>query len=275
MIATTQIPVERGSIALRSLELRWFRVAHASFPAHLHLPSHYHPRACMTLMLDGGFCERVAGSALECNAGSVLVKPAGERHMDLFGSAGSRQVIIEPSVADDDALPEIASVFGSIAVQRNPAVIALAVRIQVELATNDAATVIGVEGLVLEIVGALIRHAGSERRAPSWLRRVVEILSDDPLAEVDVGQLSTTAGVHPVYLARQFRRHFGHSIGGYVRAQRLAWAARQLVSSDRSLVDIALSAGFADQSHFTRHFARQFGASPRRFRLGHLANRPK
>jgi AraC family transcriptional regulator len=275
MIAGTQIPVERGSISVRTLELRQFRVSEACFPAALHLPSHYHPLACMTLMLDGGFRERLPGSAMECSAGTVLVKPAGERHEDCFGSTGSQQLIIEPISVNDDTLPEVGTVFGSVAVHRNPTATALALHIRSEMTTDDAATRICVEGLVLEVFGAMLRCAGFEDKPPSWLRRVLELLTDDPLADVRVGQLATAAGVHPVYLARQFRRHFGHSIGGYVRAQRLAWAAQELASSDRSLVDIALTAGFADQSHFTRHFARQFGAPPRRFRLAHRANRAR
>jgi AraC family transcriptional regulator len=46
---------------------------------------------------------------------------------------------------------------------------------------------------------------------------------------------------------------------------RLEWAAARL-SEERSLAQIALEAGFADQSHFTRAFRRHFGVTPGRYR---------
>jgi AraC family transcriptional regulator len=51
-----------------------------------------------------------------------------------------------------------------------------------------------------------------------------------------------------------------------VRRLRVDWALRELSTSARSLSEIALDAGFADQSHFTRVFKRQVGVSPGAFR---------
>jgi AraC family transcriptional regulator len=47
---------------------------------------------------------------------------------------------------------------------------------------------------------------------------------------------------------------------------RIEWATARLRDSRSSLSEIALSAGFADQSHFTRVFRRATGLTPARFR---------
>jgi AraC family transcriptional regulator len=73
-------------------------------------------------------------------------------------------------------------------------------------------------------------------------------------------------GVHPVTLARAFRRAFGCTVGEYVRRLRIERAARQLADSDLSLAEIALGAGFSDQSHFSNLFRRHTGLSPFQFR---------
>ena len=73
-------------------------------------------------------------------------------------------------------------------------------------------------------------------------------------------------GVHPAHLARCFKREYGQTVGEYARALRLEWAAEQLALDDASLAEIALGAGFADQSHFTRAFRQHAGVTPGRYR---------
>jgi AraC family transcriptional regulator len=79
-------------------------------------------------------------------------------------------------------------------------------------------------------------------------------------------QVATEAGVHPAHLARVFRRHHRCTIGSYLRRLRLDAACRQLVSGERPLADIALAAGFADQSHFSRLFRAATGVTPTHYR---------
>ena len=67
---------------------------------------------------------------------------------------------------------------------------------------------------------------------------------------------------------RAFRARFGVSVGTYVRRERIRWASRALRNTDAPIAEIALQAGFADQSHFTRTFVRHMGVSPGRYRRG-------
>ena len=55
-------------------------------------------------------------------------------------------------------------------------------------------------------------------------------------------------------------------VGSYARQLRLTWAAARLTSSDDGIAQIALQAGFFDQSHFTRAFGRHFGLTPLAYR---------
>ena len=74
--------------------------------------------------------------------------------------------------------------------------------------------------------------------------------------------LARTVGVHPVHLARSFRHVHACSVGEYLRRMRVGFAERELASSDAPLSDVALRAGFCDQSHFSRTFKRLTGSTP-------------
>jgi AraC family transcriptional regulator len=78
--------------------------------------------------------------------------------------------------------------------------------------------------------------------------------------------LAVGVGVHPVTLARAFRRAFGCTIGEYLRRLRIERAAEQLATGTQPLAEIALAAGFADQSHFSNVFRRRVGMSPSAYR---------
>ena len=65
---------------------------------------------------------------------------------------------------------------------------------------------------------------------------------------------------------RQFQATFHLTPHRFLRKLRLRIASRALMETDKSLADIALQCGFADQSHFSREFRRQFGRTPREYR---------
>jgi AraC family transcriptional regulator len=55
----------------------------------------------------------------------------------------------------------------------------------------------------------------------------------------------------------------------YIMRRRLCLAQELLAKTDIAMVDIALKAGFADQSHFSRNFHRFTGLPPGVFRMQH------
>jgi AraC-like DNA-binding protein len=65
---------------------------------------------------------------------------------------------------------------------------------------------------------------------------------------------------------RRFSATFHLTPQKFLRKLRLRIASRALVYTDESMSEIALSCGFADQSHFSREFRRQFGRTPREYR---------
>jgi AraC family transcriptional regulator len=137
-----------------------------------------------------------------------------------------------------------------------------------EFVAADSTSALALEGLTIELLAATLRARPSETesRPPAWLARAIELLREhfsEPLSLVD---LATAVDIHPVHVARVFRRHTRCSVGEYLRQLRVEYAAQALRETTRKCSDIACAAGFCDQSHFSRCFKKQFGVSPDRYR---------
>jgi AraC family transcriptional regulator len=114
---------------------------------------------------------------------------------------------------------------------------------------------------------------GAGRRFPKWLERVRNILEQRFAEPFKLSEIAAEAGVHPVHLAREFRKHYGTSVGEYLRRVRIEYACRELMGSNVAVTNIAFAAGFADQSHFSRTFKRLCGTTPGRYRASVASQR--
>ena len=85
----------------------------------------------------------------------------------------------------------------------------------------------------------------------------------DPLRAADLAEV---VGCSPNQLDRRVRRVFGITPKQYVLQVKVERAMALLVDTALPLGDVALQAGFYDQSDFTRRFARMTGRTPAQFR---------
>jgi transcriptional regulator GlxA family with amidase domain len=67
-------------------------------------------------------------------------------------------------------------------------------------------------------------------------------------------------------LAERFRRYLGQPPMAYLTAWRLQLGACALVSTDRSVADIAFEVGYETEASFNRAFKRHFHSPPARYR---------
>jgi len=263
------LDVTTGAPEVQELDLGTLRVSHARFPGGQTLASHYHPRACVSVILEGGFVQRFGGRSFECEAGSVLVKPPEETHQDRWVDVPTRHLIIEPHPARHDRLGTLSVLVEGIHFQRQPGVQALALRLLREMSTHDSAQALAVEGLTLELLARIARREseGTESSdAPQWLERVRDLLHDRFRESPSLEELGAAAGVHPTHVSRTFTRVFGVGPAAYIRRLRLAAAKRELLATEDPISRIALRNGFSDQSHFTREMKRETGVTPGQYR---------
>jgi AraC-like DNA-binding protein len=119
--------------------------------------------------------------------------------------------------------------------------------------------------------GALVRRHGGARRpvplAPRdrvLLRRAVELVRDRHADHLTLPELAAPLGLTQYQLIGLFRRGTGLTPHAYLTQVRLD-AARRHLAAGVPIADVALAAGFYDQSALTKHFKRCYGITPRQF----------
>ncbi len=266
MVRRRQAPP--GPTRLRTARVAGFTLTEGIHAAGSSLPWHTHDGPTLCFVLRGAFTEMSAGETLTCTPAMLKVTPAGERHCDRFDRGDARGLLIEADPDRVEAMRPHAAVLERHVNFRGGMPAAIARRIYQEFRAMDTAAPLAIEGLLLELLAAATRErldrAPPDR--PAWVAEARDMLHADPAARHTLGDLAGAVGVHPVTLARSFRRSFGCSVGQYVRRLRIERAAAQVAGSDTPLAEIALAAGFADQSHFSNVFRRQTGMSPSAYR---------
>jgi transcriptional regulator GlxA family with amidase domain len=101
---------------------------------------------------------------------------------------------------------------------------------------------------------------------PGAVRRVREYVEAHLAESIDLAALAGIAGLSLYHFARAFKQSVGVTPHHYLVQRRVARAQEMLARTELSLAEIALAAGFSDQSHFARHFRQILGSTPGQFR---------
>jgi AraC family transcriptional regulator len=264
---TRPVPVTMGSPAFRSLELVGFTVIEAWFPPGERLARHTHDRACVAVMLEGSFDLDIGGRVHPCPPTAVATEPAGEPHANSIGLSGAHVLVVQPDANRVELLRPFAGMLEHPSHRHHAGIAGSAARLARELDRPDDLASLAAEAGVLEMLVALGRlEPALEQVPPPWLLRAQELVHARFREPLQIGEVARVVDVHPAHLARAFRQHFRVPLGSYVRRLRLDWAASRLADSAESLANVAVAAGFADQSHLTRAFKRHTGHTPGAYR---------
>lgn len=243
-----------------------------SLPGYRREPMHCHANHYLFLALGGRFDGRFDGTIAPPIGQPLMASflPAGHRHSYLWHGTDRRCLNIEISADRAHRLEAVCPLPRAPVTLLTRTTAGLARALGRELAGPAGPHPLCVEGLVLEMLGEFTRQSEATSAAvPPWLTRIRDAVHSNLADPPSLDALATEAGVHVSHLCRAFRQHFGRTIGDDIRRMRVDRACRMIGSrSSQALAQIAIAAGFSDQSHMTREFRHWIGATPSDIRAG-------
>jgi len=263
---------ERGSLAARRVSRTrvWsgLHAFEARYEPHAFLPEHGHARPIFTYVLRGSFLEQAGRVRRECRRGSVIFRAGGECHANLVGAGGTASLNVEITPERWNALTQGDRNGGAIAGRVFSGDIEwLAFPVWREFHRDDEASALGMdEAMALLCAAVQGTFEVSVSSATRRLDRAAEYIGEGLGPAPGLAEVAAMVGVHPMHLAKLFRRRHGCSMGEFVRRRRIAWACGQLADRSLTIASIAVGAGFADHAHFTRTFRRLTGCTPSWYR---------
>lgn len=229
-------------------------------PAHTHKSSFYH------LMLDGSYEESSPHGRVFFRPFSSAFTHSDSKHDGRIHRGGARLFNVAIGDAWIKKLREMRPEPETVSDCSGGELTCRGIELYREYRQGPAACALTVDSLIWELLAAASGFQMLERGAPHWWQRMLDRVHDEFQRELRISDLAHEADVHPVHLARVFRRRYRRTPGEYVQRLRVRFASERLSLSDEGIADIAADAGFADQSHLTRIFKRYARMSPGQFR---------
>jgi AraC family transcriptional regulator len=240
------------------------RLVEHDWPENVSTHGEHRDAAHICFLARGAMEERRGRSSVWRVAPNLRVSPAGDAHALCYGNVGGRCLVIEPAalMVADDRVPAPHEP----TIVEDARMIELAGRVYEEMRTDSPRPVSGlvIESIALEVLAQSARweRRRADRHPPSWLGQLQDFLASDLAVVPELAELALVAGVHRVHVARAFRDHMGCTVGDYVRRLRVRRACELLTATAVPLGEVAMSAGFFDQSHMTRVLKRFLGLTP-------------
>ncbi len=240
----------------RFVGARVLRVVH---PGEQQIDEHRHDWAYIGIYTAGRYIERFDGGEADMDGPSAVLHPAGRPHADIVSDIGLETLTIE----FDPAWLKRHGFAGKFDRSRlwsggwaGQAARRLAARLaspSIDEATAGAATA--------EFLGRALSIVSDPQSR--WVGDARRLVSDRQLSTLD---LARRLDLHPAYVAHAYRESAGEGIAATRRRRRVENASVLLRRTSEPLAEIALAAGFCDQSHMNRCFAAVLGRTPLQIR---------
>lgn len=99
------------------------------------------------------------------------------------------------------------------------------------------------------------------------LKQALEYMNSHLSENVSLATISEELGISQYYFCRLFKQSTGITPHAYLIQQRVEMSKQLLKQRELTINEIVIRCGFANPSHFAKHFQKHTGISPKQFRI--------
>ncbi|NMG05619.1 AraC family transcriptional regulator [Brasilonema sp. UFV-L1] len=268
---------------LTSLQAGWDGI---HFEYH-HQPAHDTSKHCLTMhtisiALDAISSQRWFNGHQESEyqtKGTTAIIPAGTLHRCLWEQDVQFMfVAINPMLlvhlGVEVTAPEDIELIPHFATFQDPLILGIMSSLKDELESTNQGDNLYVEQLKTTLVIHLLKkycvrkpHISTypDGLSKFKLRQILEYIHTHVDSEIKLTTLAQVAGISQYYFCQLFKQSLGITPYQYVLQLRVERAKQLLKNQKITICDVALACGFANQSHFTKHFRKLTGMTPKAY----------
>ena len=229
---------------------------------------HFHENVHFSYSLEGSCYQITKKEKHSVSEGVLIYHNSEDPHYNKSHSNYSRNFYLELEENWYDKLLVKRNLPEKIIDIKNPNIKIAIDKIYLESKINDSCSSIEIESNLINALDSLRDYGQIHIKYDrvNWVKKVKELIHDDPTVNFSLKEISNELSIHPVHLSRYFRKYFGQSFSEYIRSIKVHKVASLLKNKELSLIDICFLVGFYDQSQMSKHFKRVYKTTPLRYR---------
>ncbi|NMS89986.1 AraC family transcriptional regulator [Clostridioides difficile] len=104
----------------------------------------------------------------------------------------------------------------------------------------------------------------------NYFEKAVVYIENNLKENITVNDVAKESGYSYYHLTRLFKSMFGESVGSYIKKRRLVNSTKELLYSEKKIIDIAIDSGFESSEAFSRAFKSIYKVSPMEYRKNRI-----
>ena len=249
------------------------------------LSYHYHDYVEFLYSLESDGQVYINGKVYKFTDGDLIIINSNDMH-DLIFSKASRYICVKfsPNIlyADEQAYTEYKyampflidsihqTVFSKEETEQS-GIGKLCIEIIEEWKQMDYAYELVIRANILKIFSWILRYwkkngiTNMDKNLPDTIKKAIIYISDN-YENVTESEAAKECGLSYNHFSSVFKEYMGQSFKHFLISVRLKKAERLLLTTDKSITEIAVETGFTTASHFIENFKRYKAMTPNKFR---------
>lgn len=232
--------------------------------------------------LCSGTCEYLIDDKIfSLKENGFIFVPSGVIHKTIYTSSSHERIVISFT---NDYIDEIFGEYSKFAWIHNlenkssiEHIKGILYKISKECHIKNAISSRLVQCYMTELLAHIARHphlasSSSAEVTPTPVKYAMEYISENFSQNITLEQIATLLNYNKDYFSKMFKRATGTGFKAYLLLMRLNTAEKLLLTTNKSIHDIAISCGFNDSNHFSTTFKKYYKISPRKMRTNYYSH---